>query len=129
MGEEEYVLVESIDGCRQENVFLNHDEEDFMTYRFFEKQGEAEIHIRRSYLDEIYSCIDGVAEGMGRSVLPLHLVKDDPRIRIHQEYASLKMPVYLHYFQHPVRSDLEKQVIELFQKEIPHRLAERPATE
>jgi hypothetical protein len=38
MGEEEYVMVESINGCRDENVFLNHDEEDFMTYRFFEKQ-------------------------------------------------------------------------------------------
>ena len=25
---------------------------------------------RRSYLDEIYSCIDGVGTGMGMSVLP-----------------------------------------------------------
>ena len=123
MGEEEYVMVESINGCRDENVFLNHDEEDFMTYRFFEKQGESEVHIRRSYLDEIYSCIDGVAQGIGRSVLPLHLVKDDVRIRIHQEFNSLKMPVYLHYFQKPVRSELEKEVIELFQHEMPRQLA------
>ncbi len=123
MGEEEYVMVESINGCRDENVFLNHDEEDFMTYRFFEKQGESEVHIRRSYLDEIYSCIDGVAQGIGRSVLPLHLVKDDVRIRIHQEFNSLKMPVYLHYFQKPVRSELEKEVIELFQQEMPRQLA------
>ena len=129
LGEEEYVLVEAADGVRDENIFLNHDEEDFMTYRFFEKQGEPEIHIRRSYLDEIYSCIDGVAQGMGRSVLPMHLVKDDTRIRIHPEYTSLKMPVYLNYFQKPVRSELESAVIELLQKEIPLQLAERPVEE
>lgn len=129
LGEEEYVLVESVNGVRDEDVYLNHDEEDFMTYRFFEKQGESEIHIRRSYLDEIYSCIDGVAQGMGRSVLPVHLVKDDSRIRIHAEYTSLKMPVYLNYFQKPMKSELENAVIELFQKEIPLQLAERPAAE
>jgi len=123
MGEEEYVLVESKDGCKDQNHYLNHDEDDFMTYRFYEKQGEKEINIRRSYLDEIYSCIDGVANGIGRSVLPFHLVKDDSRIRIYHDYQSLKMPVYLHYFQHPVQSELEKQVVELFQSEIPKLLA------
>ena len=122
MGEEEYVLVESKDGCKDPNLYLNHDEDDFMTYRFYEKQGEKEINIRRSYLDEIYSCIDGVAHGVGRSVLPLHLVKHDPRIKIYHDFNSLKMPVYLHYFQHPVRSELEKRVIELFQQEIPKQL-------
>lgn len=122
MGEEEYVLVESVDGCKDENLYLNHDEDDFMTYRFYEKQGEAEINIRRSYLDEIYSCIDGVAHGVGRSVLPLHLVKNHPKIKIFDGYNSLKMPVYLHYFKQPVRTELEKQVIELFQKEIPKQL-------
>ena len=122
MGEEEYVLVESADGCKDPNLYLNHDEDDFMTYRFYEKQGEKEINIRRSYLDEIYSCIDGVAHGMGRSVLPLHLVKNDSRIKIYDGYNNLKMPIYLHYFHHPVLSELEKQVIELFQREIPKQL-------
>jgi hypothetical protein len=100
-----------------------------MTYRFFEKQGEQEIHIRRSYLDEIYSCMDGVAEGMGRSVLPLHLVKEDSRIRIHEEFMSLKMPVYLHYFQHQIRSELDTNVIDLFRKEIPKHLVGHPKEE
>jgi DNA-binding transcriptional LysR family regulator len=129
LGEEEYVLVEAVEGARDENVYLNHDEEDFMTYRFFEKQGEQEIHIRRSYLDEIYSCMDGVAEGMGRSVLPLHLVKEDSRIRIHEEFMSLKMPVYLHYFQHQIRSELDTNVIDLFRKEIPKHLVGHPKEE
>jgi DNA-binding transcriptional LysR family regulator len=124
MGEEEYVLVESVDGCKDQNLYLNHDEDDFMTYRFYEKQGEKEIKIRRSYLDEIYSCIDGVAHGVGRSVLPLHLVRNDARIKIYRDYKSLKMPVYLHYFQQPVRTELEKKVIELFQQEIPKLLTQ-----
>ena len=123
LGEEEFVLAESMSGCKDPNLYLNHDEDDFMTHRFFEKQGEQEVKIRRLYLDEMYSCIDGVAHGMGRGVLPLHLVKDDPRIKIYNDYQSLKMPVYLHYFEHPVLSDLEKQIIELFQQEIPRQLA------
>ena len=126
LGEEEYVLVESKNGCKDQNLFLNHDEDDFMTYRFYEKQGETDIKIRRSYLDEIYSCIDGVAQGMGRSVLPLHLVKNDGRIKIYDGFKHLKMPVYLHYFQQPVRSELEKKVIELFQQEIPKLLTFHP---
>jgi len=123
LGEEEFVLAESKDGCKDPNLYLNHDEDDFMTHRFFEKQGDQEVKIRRLYLDEMYSCIDGVAHGIGRGVLPLHLVKDDPRIRIYTDYSSLKMPVYLHYFEQPIRSELEKQIIELFQQEIPKQLA------
>ncbi|MBC7396988.1 MAG: LysR family transcriptional regulator [Bdellovibrionales bacterium] len=118
LGEEEYALVEAKKGCVSQDVYLNHDEEDLITFKFYEKQGIKNKIFRRSYLDEIYSCIDGVGNGMGMSVLPIHLVKDDPRIKIHAGFKNLKMPVYLHYFDQPVRTEMEKRVTQLFEKEI-----------
>jgi DNA-binding transcriptional LysR family regulator len=119
LGEEEYALVEAKKGCANTDLYLNHDEEDLITFKFYEKQGMKNKQFRRSYLDEIYSCIDGVGTGVGMSVLPIHLVKDDTRIQIHTGFKNLKMPVYLHYFDQPVRTEMEKKVTELFEKEIP----------
>jgi DNA-binding transcriptional LysR family regulator len=119
MGQEEYALVEAKKGCHNQELYLNHDENDMITYKFYENQGQKNKTFRRSYLDEIYSCIEGVAQGIGLSVLPTHLVEDDSRIKIHTGFKNLKMPVYLHYFDQPVRTDLEKRVIKLFKAEIP----------
>ncbi len=122
LGEEEYALVESKSGCKDPDLYLNHDPEDLITFRFYEKQGAKNKVFRRSYLDEIYSCIDGVGVGMGRSVLPIHLVKDDARIKIHTGFKNLKMPVFLHYHEQPVRSELEKKITAVFESEIPKLL-------
>jgi DNA-binding transcriptional LysR family regulator len=119
LGEEEYALVEAKKGCMNPEVYLNHDENDMITYRFYENQGQKNKAFRRSYLDEIYSCIEGVASGLGMSVLPIHLVENDARIKIHTGPKNLKMPVYLHYFDQPVRTELEKKVIKHLKTEIP----------
>ena len=119
LGEEEYALVEAKKGALDADLYLNHDENDLITFKFYETQGQKNKVFRRSYLDEIYSCIEGVAKGVGRSVLPIHLVKDDSRIKIHAGFKTLKMPVFLHYYEQPVSTELEKQVIKLFKNEIP----------
>ena len=119
LGVEEYALVEAKKGCANPDLYLNHDEEDLITFKFYEEQGVKNKLFRRSYLDEIYSCIDGVGNGVGMSVLPIHLVQDDPRIKIHTDFKNLKMPVYLHYFDQPVRTEMETKVTELFTKEVP----------
>ena len=40
LGEEEYALVEAKKGCPNSDVYLNHDEEDLITFKFYEKQGD-----------------------------------------------------------------------------------------
>lgn len=119
MGNEEYALVEAKKGCPNPDVYLNHDENDMITYKFYENQGQKNKSFRRSYLDEIYSCIEGVAQGLGMSVLPIHLVENEPRIKVHTGFKNLKMPVYLHFFDQPVRTEMEKRVIKHFKAEIP----------
>ena len=119
LGYEEYALVESKKGCANQDVYLNHDEQDLISFKFYDLQNQKNKSFKRSYLDEIYSCIDGVASGVGMSVLPVHLVNKDPRIKIHQGYKNLKMPVYFHYYDQPVKTELQKQVIQLFETEVP----------
>ncbi|MBS1957919.1 MAG: LysR family transcriptional regulator [Bdellovibrionales bacterium] len=123
LGEEEFALVESKLGCANPDLYLNHDEHDMITFRFYELQGQKNKVFQRSYLDEIYSCIDGVANGIGRSVLPIHLVKSHPGIKINTGFKNLRMPVYLHYYEQPVVSELMKKVLEHFKKEIPKVLS------
>ncbi len=122
LGEEEYALVESKHGCNNQDIYLNHDEADLMTFKFYEIQKKKPKNFKRSYFDEIYSCIDGVAHGVGLGVLPIHLLKGDARIHIHTEYKNLKMPVYLHYFEQKVYTELQQQVIKLFETEVPKTL-------
>lgn len=119
LGEEEYALVEAKSGCGNPDLYLNHDEHDLTTFRFYEVQGEKNKNFTRSYLDEIYACIDGVASGVGRSVLPVHLVRNHPKIKVHTGFKNLRMPVYLHYYDQPVMPELMKRVLALLRQEVP----------
>ncbi len=122
LGEEEYALFEASKGSNDPELYLSNDENDLITFKFYEKQGQKNKVFRRSYMDDIYGCIEGVALGMGKSVLPIHLVKDDARLKIHEGFENFKMPVYLHYYDLPIRSELEKQALTVFQNLIPSLL-------
>lgn len=96
LGNEEYVLVS---GKKKKNmdIFLNHDENDLTTFKYYESIGQKKQKLNRRYLDEIYSVLDGVANDVGASVLPIHLAKEDKRIVVHNPNKKLKSPVYVCY--------------------------------
>jgi DNA-binding transcriptional LysR family regulator len=119
LADEHYQLVESKEGCANPDLYLNHDEADLTTFKFYEKQGKKNHLFSRSYLDEIYSCLDGVANGIGRSVLPLHLVREYPKIKVIPGYQHLVMPVVLHYYETPVMPPVLKQAIEALRRQVP----------
>lgn len=95
LGLEEYVLIRSKESDTVPELYLNHDEDDLMSFRYWEKLGTPRPKIKRRYLDEIYSVIDGVASGIGLSVLPRHLIKNDARIKIINPSKCLSSPVYM----------------------------------
>ncbi len=95
LGYEEYVYVKSRKYAHNPHTFLNHDEQDEMSFRWFKAVDKNPTIQKRRYLDEIYSVIDGVAMGIGVSVLPKHLVEDDKRIDIMFENKKLLSPVYM----------------------------------
>ena len=114
LGYEENFLVRS---KKQDlpDVFLDNDEEDQTTIRYFELTGK-KFKFKRRYLDEVYSLIDGVSAGLGRAILPRHLVAERKDLEILYPKVSLKVPVFLNFYSQPYYSSLHQSVVESLEK-------------
>lgn len=95
LGHEKYVFITGADHPKVPEIYLNHDENDLMSFRYWESLGEPRETLNRRFLDEIYHVIDGVAEGLGVSVLPRHLIESDERIKIVHPRKVFESPVYM----------------------------------
>lgn len=76
LGYEENVLVKA-KSAPKNPVYLDHDKEDPTTRNYFKQN-----HLRFSpqqhhYLDDVYGLIEGVKQGLGLAVLPLHLIQQE----------------------------------------------------
>jgi DNA-binding transcriptional LysR family regulator len=112
VGFEEYVMVEPKNGIFRDNVFLDHDSDDSTTADFFKMQDRTVKSWRRSYFDEIYAIIDGVINGTGRAIIPLHLAKKIESVKISKGYRPMKSPVFFCYYQQAFYTSLHKRVIQ-----------------
>ncbi len=97
---EENVLVESKNlAASRGNTVFDHDPEDKTTELFIKLQSKRFLESaslsrpRRSYLDEIYSILDAVELGLGRAVVPRHLLRAGMKELPGQN--ALEIPVYL----------------------------------
>lgn len=122
LGFEEYVLVEPKSGVYREQVFLDHDSADSTTAEFLKHQGKKLKSFKRSYFDEIYSIIDGVLLGAGRAVIPLHLAKQTKGLVVSKGFQSIKVPVFLCFYQQAFYTNLQKRVIQNIKSEAPKML-------
>ena len=109
LGDEVNVLVESIKH-RPPDIFLDHDANDQTTTRYLKKAG-IKKSFPRSFLDDVYGLIDGVKAGLGRAVIPLHLIKDEPEIRIVDRKNTILFPVNLHFHNKSYPSKLHSEVL------------------
>jgi len=108
IAEEELVLIEPATGTAPD-VYLDHDPEDLTTVQFLKRQGQKSLaKLKRSYLDDIYGILDGVALGLGRAVVSRHLVTD-PRVRIVLMPKPVCTPVYLHWHEQPYYPRLHQE--------------------
>ncbi len=122
LGYEENVLIQASSKKFREDVFLDHDPEDTTTFDFFRFQGKKLPAFKRSYLNEIYSLIEGVKLGMGRAVVPLHLVQNLKGVEIVSGYKPLKVPIYLTYYTQAFYTKLHRMCTERLQSEVPNYL-------
>jgi DNA-binding transcriptional LysR family regulator len=106
LGEEEYVLVQSKKANLNSDVYLDHDERDETTFKFLKLQKQNSSKIRRHYLDDVYGILDGVRQGLGKAVLPKHLIKDFKDLEIDPVAKPMKIPIVLHYYRQPYYSIL-----------------------
>lgn len=117
LGQEKYVLIEGRSkNSGREDIFLDNDSTDRATENFFKAQGKKSFKYRRSYFDDCYGIIEGVARGLGQAVMPEHLVADDNQIKISKDFKPYKVDVVLHYYHQPFYSKLHQSVAEVLIK-------------
>ncbi|MGE0171720.1 MAG: LysR family transcriptional regulator [Oligoflexales bacterium] len=121
LGVEDYVVIESSRRTSPEDVFLDNDSNDVATELFFAKQKKAKVRYRRSYLADCYGIIDGVREGLGRAVMPKHLV-DVPGVKIVKGFEPFTREVVLHYYSQPFYPKLHQETINEIRKNAPNLL-------
>lgn len=122
VGIEENVMIQSTRPTGRHDVYLDHDEDDFTTQDFFKFQGRKVPELKRNYMGDIYSIIDGVKLGMGRAVVPMHLIKDAKGVEVVKGYSPLLVPIYLCYYTQAYYTQLQKAAIALLQSRFAERL-------
>ena len=100
LGFEDNVLVRSRKHADSE-VFLDHDENDPTTRRYFSQNKLTLKASNMRYLDDVYGLIDGVKLGYGRAVLPVHLIEEERDLEIVNPQRILKESVYLQFYIQP----------------------------
>jgi DNA-binding transcriptional LysR family regulator len=103
LGSEELVLVESRQHRSRDDVYLDHDPDDTTTLRFLARSGIKTRWVRRSFFDDIYGVLDAAASGLGRAVVPRHLLVRPvaDALRIVPDTKMTRSPVLLHFYRQP----------------------------
>jgi DNA-binding transcriptional LysR family regulator len=117
IGEEEHVLVEARD-YKNGEIYLDHDAEDETTANYLssltgEKTNRRTLKYKRVFLDDVYGIVDGVKMGLGKGVLPKHLIDKEKNLRILRPTHVVKNPIVLHFYQQPYYSKLHIAMTEL----------------
>jgi DNA-binding transcriptional LysR family regulator len=116
LGQERNVLVEK-KNYQGADIYLDHDEEDQMTIKYL---GVRSKNIQRRYFDDIYGLLEGVRLGLGRAVVPLHMIENEKGLTILHPQKSRDIPVVLHHYHQDYYSQLHYQVIEALKKGFAH---------
>jgi DNA-binding transcriptional LysR family regulator len=110
LGYEENVLVKS-KKCPDLDIFLDHDEKDMTTREYFFQNKKTFKPSGIRYLDDVYGLIDGVKNGYGKAILPLHLIKNEKDLEIIDSKRKLKVPVYLQFYIQPYYRKSHEQIL------------------
>lgn len=110
LGLEHNVLVEARDYSGAD-IFLDHDENDLTTINYLKKSKRVSKNIKRIYLDDIHGIIAGLKSGLGRAVVPLHLIKNEKSLTIVNPKEFVEVPVYLYYYSQPFYSQLHQAIL------------------
>lgn len=113
IGSEKNVLIESSKGSAK-GIYIDHDENDPTTKNFWDLQKKGPGEYRSIYFDEIYAIIDAVGLGLGRAIVPEHLVKGDKRVKILKNFVPLEVPIYLCFHKQPISTKLHSFLKDFF---------------
>ena len=111
LGYEEYIVIESSEYTYPENIYLDNSPDDTATEQFFRTQEKTPAGYGRRFMGETYGIIAGVESGLGRSVMPIHLLTGRPHLKKVEGFNPYKREITLHYKKQSYYSELYKQII------------------
>lgn len=111
LGHERNVLIQR-KKYRGPDIYLDHDEDDTVSRDYLRLAGKRGKTIERRYLQNVYGLIDGVRLGMGRAVVPKHLIHSQSDFEAIEPSVVLEIPVYLYFFTQPYYSKLHAKIVE-----------------
>jgi DNA-binding transcriptional LysR family regulator len=123
LGIEENVLVK-LKKSLDSDIFLDHDERNPTTKGYFTQNKIPFKPASMRYLDDVYGLIDGVKNGYGKAILPIHLIENDSTLEVIEPKKSLKVSVYLQYFIQPYYRQVHDILIEEIQTYFRYKLSQ-----
>lgn len=119
LGDEINVLVESKKFNDIPDVYLDHHPEDRTTIEYLKINDDKVQKLNRSYYDNINGIIAAVENGLGRAVIPLHMLSEHKSLQAARGERKLKVPVYLCFLKQPFYSKLHLAAFNIIKKEVP----------
>ncbi len=123
LGDEISVLVESRKFDDIPDVYLDHHPEDRTTIEYLKIHEDKIQKLNRSYYDDINGILAAVDAGLGRAVIPLHILNEYKSLHAVRGERKLKVPVYLCFLKQPFYSKLHIAAIDVIKKAVPRLLS------
>lgn len=100
LGTERNFLIESNDPDACLNVYIDHEPSDHFTEHFFSLHNyKPEGGFRRAFYEDIYGLLEAVDDGIGRAVVPMHLLEKQHNCQPVAGFAAIDLPVILSYYK------------------------------
>ena len=110
LGHEKYVVIESKKHTTPKDVYLDNNSEDMATENFFKAQRSFPKY-KRAYMSDCYGIIDAVINGIGKAVMPKHLIAPAMPIKVISGFKPYTLNVTLHYMKQPFYSKLHQEIV------------------
>ena len=111
LGDEVNTMIESKKKMSRPDVYLDHDAGDQTTINYLKHQGSHKAKIQRCFVGNINGIMAAVDAGLGRAVMPKHLIKNQKNIKPLEGQKEMITPVYLYVLKQPFYSKLHEGVI------------------
>lgn len=119
LGDEHNILIQSTSDDAIVDVLLDHNIHDHFNEEYLVKKNLMfDFTRKRAFVNDIYGIIDGVKLGLGRGVVPKHLIEGIDGIKPVEGCSELSTPCLLQYPKQEYRSKLHLKVIEVLSENV-----------
>lgn len=129
LGYEENVMICAAGQKRQPvQWIIDHDELDDVSMKYQRINKISSKKVNKRYLDDVYGLIDGVRNGLGTAIVPLHLIKKDDDLDIMNAEKILYTEVWLHFYQQPYYTKLHEKVLSSIKSHFGKKLVQQKSS-